>query len=100
MNIDAKTVATLREKTGVGMLKCREALVEAKGNIEAAVDILRAKGAATAGGKADRAVNQGVIAQAVLPGAKVGLLLEVNCETDFVAKNDGFQATTAEWAKK
>jgi elongation factor Ts len=100
MNIDAKTVAALREKTGVGMLKCREALVESKGDIEAAVDILRAKGAATAINKADRTVNQGVIAQAVLPGAKVGLLLEVNCETDFVAKNDGFQATTAEWAKK
>jgi elongation factor Ts len=99
MNIDAKQVAALREKTGAGMLDCRKALVEAGGNIEGAVDILRAKGAASAAKKADRAANQGVIAQAILPGAKIGLLVEVNCETDFVAKNDDFQATTAAWAR-
>jgi elongation factor Ts len=99
MNIDAKQVAALREKTGAGMMDCRKALVEANGNIEAAVDILRAKGAASAAKKADRAANQGVIAQAILSNAKVGLLVEVNCETDFVAKNDDFQATTASWAK-
>jgi elongation factor Ts len=63
------------------------------------VDILRAKGAASAGAKASRAANEGVIAQAILPGAKVGLLLEVNSETDFVAKNESFQALTAAWAK-
>jgi elongation factor Ts len=99
VNIDAKQVAALREKTGAGMLKCREALAEANGNLEAAVDILRAKGAATAVGKAGRAANEGVIAQAILSGAKVGLLLEVNSETDFVAKNESFQAMTASWAK-
>jgi elongation factor Ts len=99
VNIDAKQVAALREKTGAGMLKCREALAEANGNIEAAVDILRAKGAASAANKASRAANEGVIAQAILPGAKVGLLLEVNSETDFVAKNESFQALTANWAK-
>lgn len=97
--IDAKQVAALREKTGAGMLKCREALAEANGNIEAAVDILRAKGAASAANKASRAANEGVIAQAILPGSKVGLLLEVNSETDFVAKNESFQALTATWAK-
>ena len=99
VNIDAKQVAALREKTGAGMLKCREALAEANGNLEAAVDILRAKGAASAANKASRAANEGVIAQAILPGAKVGLLLEVNSETDFVAKNESFQALTASWAK-
>lgn len=99
VNIDAKQVAALREKTGAGMLDCRKALVEANGDLEAAVDILRAKGAASAAKKAGRAANEGVIAQAILPGAKVGLLLEVNSETDFVAKNETFQALTATWAK-
>ena len=99
VTIDAKQVAALREKTGAGMLDCRKALVEANGDLEAAVDILRAKGAASAAKKAGRAANEGVIAQAILPGAKVGLLLEVNSETDFVAKNETFQALTAEWAK-
>lgn len=99
VNIDAKQVAALREKTGAGMLDCRKALVEANGDLEAAVDILRAKGAASAAKKAGRAANEGVIAQAILPGAKVGLLLEVNSETDFVAKNETFQALTAGWAK-
>ena len=99
VNIDAKLVAALREKTGAGMLNCRKALVEANGDLEAAVDILRAKGAASAAGKASRAANEGIIAQAILPGAKVGLLVEVNSETDFVAKNETFQAMTAQWAK-
>jgi elongation factor Ts len=99
VNIDAKQVAALREKTGAGMLDCRKALVEANGDLEGAVDILRAKGAASAAKKAGRTANEGVIAQAILPGAKVGLLLEVNCETDFVAKNESFLALTAGWAK-
>ncbi len=99
MTIDPKQVALLREKTGTGMMECRKALVEANGNLEAAVDLLRAKGAAGAAKKADRAANQGVIAQSILTGGKVGLLLEVNCETDFVAKNDSFLSTTADWAK-
>ena len=97
MTIDPKQVAALREKTGTGMMECRKALVEANGDLETAVDILRAKGAASAAKKADRAANQGVIAQSIL-GGKIGLLLEVNCETDFVAKNDSYLATTAEWA--
>ena len=99
VNIDAKQVGALREKTGAGMLECRKALVEANGDIEAAIDVLRKKGAASAAKKAGRAANEGVIAQAILPGAKTGILVEVNCETDFVAKNSDFLALTAGWAK-
>ena len=99
VNIDAQQVAVLREKTGVGMMDCRKALVESNGDIEGAIDILRKKGAASAAKKAGRAANEGVIAQAILPGAKVGVLVEVNCETDFVAKNDSFLVLTAGWAK-
>ncbi len=99
VNIDAKQVAALREKTGAGMLDCRKALIEANADIEAAVDILRKKGTASAAKKAGRAANEGVIAQAILPGARTGILVEVNCETDFVAKNDDFLALTAGWAK-
>jgi elongation factor Ts len=99
VNIDAKQVAVLREKTGAGMMDCRKALVEAGGDIEAAIDILRKKGAASAAKKAGRAANEGVIAQAILPGARTGVLVEVNCETDFVAKNESFLELTAGWAK-
>ena len=99
LNIDAKQVAALREKTGAGMLDCRKALIESGGDLEAAVDILRAKGSASAAKKAGRAANEGVIAQAILPGARTGLLVEVNCETDFVAKNEDFLALTSGWAK-
>src|SRR5712675_1630996 len=99
VNIDAKQVAALREKTGAGMLDCRKALVEANGDLEGAVDILRKKGAASAAKKAGRAANEGLIAQAVLPGSRLGVLVEVNCETDFVAKNESFQALTAGWAR-
>jgi elongation factor Ts len=99
VNIDAKQVAALREKTGAGMLDCRKALVEANADLEAAIDILRKKGTASAAKKAGRAANEGVIAQAILAAARTGLLVEVNCETDFVAKNDDFLALTAGWAK-
>ena len=99
VNIDAKQVAVLREKTGAGMMDCRKALVESNGDIEGAVDILRKKGAASAAKKASRAANEGVIAQSILAGAKAGVIVEVNCETDFVAKNESFLALTAGWAK-
>ena len=99
VNIDAKQVAALREKTGAGMLDCRKALVEANADIEAAIDILRKKGTASAAKKAGRAANEGVIAQAILGGARTGILVEVNCETDFVAKNEDFLALTAGWGK-
>lgn len=100
VTIDAQLVKTLREKTNAGLMECKRALGEAQGDLEAAVDILRKKGAASAAGKADREAKEGVIAQAILPGAKVGVLLEVNCETDFVAKNDGFRAFCDDVARK
>jgi elongation factor Ts len=100
MVIDAKSVQTLREKTGAGLMACKGALTEAKGDMEAAIDILRTKGAATVIKKGDREAKEGVIAQAILPGAKMGVVVEINCETDFVAKNDQFRAFCDEVAKK
>jgi elongation factor Ts len=93
-------VAKLREKTGAGLMECKRALGETKGDLENAIDFLRKKGAASAAKKADREAREGIIAQAILPGAKVGVLVEVNCETDFVAKNDQFKAFCDEVAKK
>jgi elongation factor Ts len=98
--IDAQLVKTLREKTNAGLMECKRALTETNGDLEAAVDVLRKKGAAGAAKKADREAKDGVIAQAILPGAKVGVLVEVNCETDFVAKNDGFKAFCDDIARK
>ncbi len=98
--ITAGNVAKLREMTGVGMMECKKALVEAQGNIEAAVDLLRKSGAASAAKKATREAREGVIAQYVAPGGQSGLLLEVNCETDFVARNEAFRAFADELAKK
>ena len=93
-------VGKLREMTNAGLMACKNALVESAGDLDGAVDILRKKGAASAAKKADREAKEGLIAQAVLPGAKVGVLLEVNCETDFVARNEGFRATCDELAKR
>lgn len=98
--IDAQLVKTLREKTGAGLMECKRALSETNGDLENAIDFLRKKGAASAAKKADREAKDGVIAQAILPGAKVGVLVEVNCETDFVAKNDQFRTFCDEIAKK
>ena len=89
--ISAKLVAELREKTGLGMMDCKKALVESKGDIEAAITSLRKKGELKAGAKADRATKEGVIASYIHMQGKVGVLIEVNCETDFVAKNEAFR---------
>jgi elongation factor Ts len=86
--------------TGVGMMDCKKALTEAQGNIDAAVDILRKSGAASAAKKATRAANEGVIAQAIANGGKTGVLVEVNCETDFVARNENFRTFCDDIAKK
>ncbi len=86
--------------TGAGLMDCKKALVEANGNLDQASDILRKRGVATAAKKASRDANEGVIAQHIAPGSKVGILVEVNCETDFVAKNDSFKAFCDEIAKK
>ncbi len=98
--ITAANVGKLREMTGVGMMECKKALVEAQGNIEAAVDLLRKSGAASAAKKATREAREGVISQFIAPGGKSGVLVEVNCETDFVARNDAFRAFADEIAKK
>lgn len=90
--ITAAAVGKLRELTGAGMMDCKKALTEAGGDMEKAVDILRKKGAASAEKKATRATSEGVIAQFIAPGASAGVLVEVNCETDFVARNEIFQA--------
>jgi len=90
--ITAQMVSDLREKTGAGLLDCKKALAEAKGNTEEAITILRKKGSASAAKKADRATREGLIESYIHIGGKVGVLLEVNCETDFVARNDEFRA--------
>jgi elongation factor Ts len=91
MSISAEMVRKLREETGAGMMDCKSALVEAKGDSEAARELLRKKGLAAAAKKAGRATSEGVVGHYIHPGAKVGVIVEVNCETDFVAKTEEFQ---------
>jgi elongation factor Ts len=91
MEITAEMVRKLREETGAGMMDCKGALVEAKGELETAREVLRKKGLASAAKKAGRAANDGMVGTYIHPGAKVGVLVEVNCETDFVAKTPDFQ---------
>ena len=98
--ITASAVAKLREITSAGLMDCKKALVEANGELEAAVDILRKKGQASADKKAGRDAKEGVIAAHIAPGAKVGVIGEVNCETDFVARNEGVLAFCDEVARK
>jgi elongation factor Ts len=93
-------VGQLRAMTGAGLMNCKKALDETQGDLNAAVDLLRKQGAAAAVTKADRAANEGLIGQAVLGGGQVGALIEVNCETDFVARNDSFKAFVGELATK
>jgi elongation factor Ts len=88
--ITASIVKELREKTGAGMMDCKNALKEANGDMDKAVDVLRKKGIARASKKAARAVNEGRIEAYIHPGSKLGVLLEINCETDFVAKTEDF----------
>jgi elongation factor Ts len=93
-------VGQLRAMTGAGLMNCKKALDETQGDLNAAVDLLRKQGAAAAVKKADRVANEGLIGQAVLSGGQVGALIEVNCETDFVARNDSFKAFVTELAAK
>ncbi len=91
--ITAQMVSELREKTGAGLLDCKKSLLpKPTGNMEEAITILRKKGAASAAKKADRTTKEGLIESYIHVGGKVGVLLEVNCETDFVARNDEFRA--------
>ena len=89
--ISAAMVKQLREKTGVGIMDCKEALSQSDGDIDNAVDFLRTKGLATAQKRAGRAMSEGLIQPYIHMGGKLGVLLEINCETDFVAKNDEFK---------
>ncbi len=92
MEISAKTVKELREKTGAGFMDCKKALKETGGDIDKALVFLREKGLSAASKKADRVTSEGIVYSYIHPGGKLGVLLEVNCETDFVAKNDDFVA--------
>src|SRR5438105_5244113 len=98
--INAAAVGKLREMTGAGLMDCKKALTEAKGDLGAAVDILRKKGAATAVSKASREAKEGVIAQYIAPGGRLGVLVEVNSETDFVARNEMFRAFSDDVARR
>ena len=91
MEINANLVKDLREKTGAGMMDCKNALVEAKGDTEQAIVILRKKGLASAQKKAARVAAEGMIGHYIHAGGKLGVLVEVNCETDFAARSDEFQ---------
>lgn len=90
--ITAKLVQTLREKTNAGMMECKAALKEADGDLEKAETILRKKGTIKAEKKADRQTKEGIIASYIHMAGRIGVLIEVNCETDFVARNENFQA--------
>jgi elongation factor Ts len=91
VNIPAQLVKELRERTGAGFAVCRSALVEAKGDIEKAIDVLRLKGQAAAQKKAQREAAEGLIGHYIHAGGKIGVLIEVNCESDFVARTEKFQ---------
>ena len=91
--IRAEDVKRLREQTGAGIMDCKRALEESRGDVEQAVAWLREKGLSTAAKKAGRAAREGVISNYIHHGARLGVLLELNCETDFVARTDDFQQT-------
>lgn len=92
MEISATLVKELREKTGAGMMDCKKALSESSGDFEKAVEFLRKKGLAAASKKAGRLANEGVVSSYIHGTGKIGVLVEINCETDFVARNDMFQS--------
>jgi elongation factor Ts len=91
MVVDALLVKDLREKTGTGIMECKKALSEAGGDINKAIDLLRQRGLSAASKKADRVAGEGAIGSYIHTGGKLGVLAEVNCETDFVARNDEFK---------
>lgn len=91
MKISATHVKKLRDRTGAGMMDCKKALQETAGDLEAAIDLLRTRGEAKAAKRADRSANEGTIASYVHHGGRIGVLVELNCETDFVANTDDFR---------
>jgi elongation factor Ts len=98
MSVSAKEVKALRDRTGAGMLDCKRALEETGGDLEAAIDYLRSRGAAKAAKRAERSASQGTIGHYLHHGGRIGVLVELNCETDFVANTDEFQALARELA--
>ncbi len=99
MNFTAQDVKELREKTGCGMMDCKKALSETNGDMDKAIDFLREKGLATAAKKSSRIASEGIVKAYVTDDKKVGVLVEVNSETDFVAKNDEFQGFVSKVAQ-
>jgi len=91
MTINADKVKTLREQTGVGIMECKNALIESDGDLEKSVELLRKKGIASAEKRASREIKEGIIDAYIHPGSRLGVLVEINCETDFVAKTDDFK---------
>ena len=91
MAISAKDVAALRQKTGAGMMDCKSALTESNGDLEQAIEFLRKKGLKKVEKKAGRSTEEGIIQSYIHPGSRLGVLVEINCETDFVARTDDFQ---------
>ena len=91
MQISSTQVKELRERTGAGMMECKRALEEAKGDLEAAIDLLRSRGAAKAAKRAGRETREGAVGSYIHMGGKIGVLIELVCESDFVARNDAFQ---------
>ncbi len=98
VNISADVVKTLRERTGAAMMDCKKALVETGGDVEKAIEWLRKRGAASAEKKVGRTTNEGLIEAYIHPGSRLGVLIEVNCETDFVAKTPDFRALVKDLA--
>jgi elongation factor Ts len=98
VEISAKDVKALRDRTGAGMMDCKAALQEAGGDVDKAIEILRVKGQASAAKRGERAAGEGVVSSYIHAGGKIGVLVEVNCETDFVARNDQFLAFAREVA--
>jgi len=92
MEISTELIKDLRQRTGAGVMDCKTALREAKGDVEGAIDYLRRKGLATAAKKAGRIATEGLVSSYIHAGGKMGVLVEINCETDFVAKTEDFQA--------
>jgi elongation factor Ts len=98
--ISAKLVQELRQKTGAGMMDCKKALIETEGNVEEAADWLRKKGISKAGTRSDRVAAEGLVDTYIQPNGRVGVLIEVNCQTDFVARNEAFKALVKNLAKQ
>jgi elongation factor Ts len=98
MSVSAKDVKALRDRTGAGMMDCKKALVETNGDIEAAIDLLRSRGEAKAAKRAEKSANEGTVGSYLHHGGRIAVLVEINCETDFVANTDEFQGLARDLA--